>query len=152
RQLVSVGIEQVLSEFIPQCWEAREAGIVGIDQVALLTDPQLAIARIDDLASRVEQPQEAGAADGDVEAAAGVLQRARGEVLLDRGDLRTESRLRAGVDVGEDGTRALESHGLSVGDVVADHVEVGCGGLQSAQRLGETHGRASCCSYPVAWL
>ena len=105
--------------------------------------------------------QEAVALDGHVERIGADLDRALREVGIDGRDLHTEADLagigtaggvgRRGADalrleelVGEEDVGLLEADGAGVGDVVADDVDDGFGGLQAGERRGEcglkTHG------------
>src|SRR5690606_1266313 len=93
------------------------------------------------------QREEAVAIDGQVQAVAGVVDVALGELLGDGGGAYAGAgNLAAGaenggrVDVGELGARTLEAGGGDVGDVVAGNGEVLVGRSQTAQSDVERHG------------
>src|SRR5690606_21242953 len=93
------------------------------------------------------QREEAVAIDGQVQAVAGVVDVALGELLGDGGGAYAGAgNLAAGaenggrVDVGELGARALEAGGGDVGDVVAGNGEILVGRGQTAQSDVERHG------------
>ncbi|MCY1417124.1 hypothetical protein D9M71_326460 [compost metagenome] len=111
---------------------------MGVLKVPVRGHGQLAVARIDDLLSLIKT-QEPSSADGQVQIAPGGLQVAILEVLLNRSHADTQANLGAGIHVGELHARALVAHGLRVGDVVAHHIEVLGGRVETAECLRKAH-------------
>ena len=125
---------------------AGQLGALGVDDIAVLVERELAIARILDHAGLLDA-EEAGAVDGDVERVARGFDIALVELLGDGRDLHADAGLgaagaveRIGVDVGELGGRPLEADRAGVGDIVADDVKRFGGAVQAAQALLERHG------------
>ena len=111
----------------------------GVFQVAVGGQGQLAVARVHGLRA-VGEGEEAVTVDRQVQGVIGGGQAAGFEVLHHARDLGAQADVGAGVHIGELRGRAFEAHGLGVGNVVADYVEVGGRCRQTTERLGKSHG------------
>ena len=132
---VAGGVRQITGQM--------QAGAVGDKPLAV--DAKGAGARVDDGAV-VAQAEEALAVHGEIQIVVGEIDIALGELLRHRGQLDAAAdgvgagtRARYRVDVGELGTRQLETVGAAVGDVIADGIEVGGGCIQPADRCVHRH-------------
>src|SRR5258708_27670797 len=116
-----------------------------VDDEAVLVERKLAVARIADRGV-MGDPERPVAVDRHVHRIAGGRDVALSELGADRRQARADADLGPGATshrcpeyVGEFGPSLLEADGGSVGDVVADRVEVFRCGVQARQGLFETH-------------
>ena len=114
--------------------EAGEPGALGVFQVAVGGQGELAVAGIDGLVA-LGEAEKAAAVDAQIQITAGGFQGAVGEILQHRGHAHALAHLGTGVDVGELRAGPFEPHGLGVGDVVTDHVEIGGGRVKTTECL-----------------
>ena len=108
-----------------------EARTLGVLEVAVGGHVELAVARIGQLLILGEL-KEAVPGNGQVEAATGGFEAAGTEILKLARDARAEA-LAIGEDIRELHRGALEAHGLRVGDVIADGVQLRGGRVDPAQ-------------------
>ena len=119
---------------------------LGIDDVAILVQLKLAVARIEDIAGSILQPEKSTTIDRHVQRVAGHGNVALGKLLSDAGNARPQSNRsctgageRRSEDIGKQRRRLLEADRTRVGNIVADRIECGRRRIESTQTLLEAH-------------